>query len=45
MYQTTAGTWINMLMAASLVALLPPLIVFAIGQRFIISGLGRREEC
>lgn len=35
MYQTMAGTWINLLMAASLVSLLPVLLVFAVGQRFV----------
>lgn len=38
MFQTTAGTWINLLMAASLVSLLPPVVVFAVGQRFFRTG-------
>ena len=38
MYQSMAGTWINLLMAASVVALIPVLLVFAAGQRFLRSG-------
>jgi multiple sugar transport system permease protein len=45
MYQTMAGTWINLLMAASLISIIPMLIVFAIGQRHLATGLiaGRRD--
>ena len=39
MYQSMAGTWINLLMAASLTALLPAVVVFAIGQRWMARGL------
>ncbi|MEE9296029.1 MAG: carbohydrate ABC transporter permease [Phycisphaerae bacterium] len=39
MYQTMAGTWINLLMAASLISLVPVVIVFAAGQRYFGSGL------
>jgi multiple sugar transport system permease protein len=38
MYQTMAGTWINLLMAASVIALVPVIIVFVIGQRAISVG-------
>ena len=38
MYQSMAGTWINLLMAASVVALIPVLLVFAAGQRFLRMG-------
>lgn len=40
MYQTMAGTWINLLMAASIVAVAPVLIVYLIGQRYWSPGLG-----
>ena len=39
MYQTMAGTWINLLMAASLISLVPVIIVFAVGQRYFGAGL------
>ena len=39
MYQTMAGTWINLLMAASLISLVPVVIVFAAGQRYFGAGL------
>lgn len=39
MYQTMAGTWINLLMAASLISLVPVVIVFAVGQRYFGAGL------
>ncbi len=33
MYQTMAGTWVNLLMAASLIALVPMVVAFACGFR------------
>lgn len=33
MYQTMAGTWVNLLMAASLIALAPMVVAFAVGFR------------
>lgn len=39
MFQTMAGTWINVLMAATVLAALPPLLLFAVLQRFL-----RRDE-
>lgn len=40
MYQSTAGTWGNLLMAASLIALVPVAIMFVICQRSLMQGLG-----
>ena len=40
MYQSMAGTWANLLMAASIVALVPVLIVFVICERYVMRGLG-----
>jgi len=37
MYQTLAGTWVNLLMAASLMALVPVVLVFAVGQWVLTS--------
>jgi multiple sugar transport system permease protein len=39
MYQSVSGSWVNLLMAASLLALLPVAAVFVIGQRYLVSGL------
>ncbi len=38
MYQTLAGTWINQLMAASLIAVVPTILVMAIGQHWIMAS-------
>jgi len=40
MYQSMAGTWANLLMAASLIALVPVVIVFFLCERQIMRGLG-----
>ena len=40
MYQSLAGTWANLLMAASLIALLPVAVVFLLCERHIMQGLG-----
>lgn len=40
MYQSMAGTWANLLMATSLIALLPVAIVFLLCDRYIMRGLG-----
>ena len=40
MYQSMAGTWANLLMAASLIALVPVVIVFLLAERHIMRGLG-----
>jgi len=42
MYQTMAGTWVNLLMGASLLALVPILVVVAIGQRYLGRGVWTR---
>jgi ABC-type glycerol-3-phosphate transport system permease component len=39
MYQSMAGTWANLLMATSLIALVPVLIVFLLCERYVIRGL------
>ncbi len=40
MYQSMAGTWANLLMATSLIALVPVAIVFLLCERYIMRGLG-----
>lgn len=40
MYQSMAGTWANLLMATSLIALVPVAIVFVLCERHIMRGLG-----
>lgn len=44
MYQSLAGTWANLLMAASLIALVPVVIVFMLCERHVMSGLGVMTE-
>ena len=36
MYQTATGSWINLLMAASLLSLLPLALAFLLGQRYLM---------
>lgn len=40
MYQSMAGTWANQLMAVSLIAMIPVLIVFLLCERHVMRGLG-----
>lgn len=40
MYQSMAGTWANLLMATSLIAMVPVVIVFFVCQRSLMRGLG-----
>ena len=40
MYQSMAGTWANLLMAASVIALIPPVLVFILCERHVMRGLG-----
>ncbi|MCH7808640.1 MAG: carbohydrate ABC transporter permease [Planctomycetes bacterium] len=40
MYQSMAGTWANLLMAVSLVALVPVVVVFLLCDRYVMRGLG-----
>ena len=40
MYQSMAGTWANLLMATSLIAMVPVAIVFLLCQRYLMKGLG-----
>ena len=39
MYQTATGSWINLLMAASLMSLVPLAAVFLLCQRYLMRGL------
>ena len=39
MYQSVEGSWVNLLMAASLVTLLPLAILFFAAQRYFVKGL------
>jgi len=39
MYQTLEGAWVNYLMAASIVALSPLLVIFFLAQRYFVRGL------
>lgn len=40
MYQSQAGTWSNLLMAASIVTLVPVVVVFLSGERWLMRGMG-----
>jgi multiple sugar transport system permease protein len=40
MYQSMAGTWANLLMATSLIALVPVVIVFFLCERYVMRSLG-----
>ena len=40
MLQSMAGTWANLLMAASLISLIPVVVVFFVCERHIMRGLG-----
>ena len=40
MYQSMAGTWANLLMATSLIALVPVVVVFLLCERYLMQGLG-----
>lgn len=38
MYQTASGSWMNLVMAASLASMVPVLVIFAVLQRYLDSG-------
>jgi ABC-type glycerol-3-phosphate transport system permease component len=40
MYQAMEGSWPNLMMAASLIALLPPLVVIFVAQRYLMRNIG-----
>jgi ABC-type glycerol-3-phosphate transport system permease component len=40
MYQAMEGSWANLIMAASLMALLPPLLVVLLTQRYLMGNIG-----
>jgi len=40
MYQSMAGTWANLLMATAVIALVPVTIIFLLGERSMMRGLG-----
>lgn len=42
MYQATEGVWPNLIMAASVVALIPPLVVIVIAQKYLMRSIGVR---
>lgn len=42
MYQATEGVWPNLIMAASLIALVPPLIVLLFAQKHLMRSIGVR---
>ncbi|MCG8408592.1 MAG: carbohydrate ABC transporter permease [Phycisphaerales bacterium] len=44
MYQSMEGSWANLIMAASLIALVPPLIVVLLTQRYLMRNIGVRRE-
>ena len=39
MYQSVEGSWVNYLMAASVVALSPLILIFFLAQRYFVRGL------
>lgn len=41
MYQSMAGTWANQLMAVSLMALVPVVLVFVVCERVLMRGVSR----
>lgn len=44
MYQSQAGTWANLLMAASLIALIPVAVVFLLTERYVMRDLSTFGE-
>lgn len=44
MYQSLSGTWMNLLMAASVVALVPVFVLFVVGEKWLLVGLGVVQE-
>ncbi len=40
MYQSMEGSWANLIMAASLIALLPPLVIVLLTQRYLMRNIG-----
>lgn len=40
MYQAIEGSWANLIMAASLIALLPPFVVILLVQRYLMRSIG-----
>ncbi|MFH1418965.1 MAG: carbohydrate ABC transporter permease [Planctomycetota bacterium] len=40
MFQAMEGSWANLIMAASLIALLPPLVVIVLTQRYLMRNIG-----
>lgn len=43
MYQSMEGSWANLIMAASLIALVPPLVVVLLTQRYLMRNIGVRR--
>ncbi len=44
MYQTLAGTWINLLMAATVISTIPLLAIFLMGQRFFPDAVSPNSD-
>ena len=44
MYQAMEGSWANLIMAASLIALVPPLLVVVLAQRYLMRGIGASPQ-
>jgi ABC-type glycerol-3-phosphate transport system permease component len=44
MYQAMEGSWANLIMAASLIALVPPLLVVLLAQRYLMRGIGASPQ-
>ncbi len=40
MYQSMEGSWANLIMAASLIALVPPLVIVLLTQRYLMRNIG-----
>lgn len=40
MYQMMEGSWANLIMAASIITLVPPLLIVLLTQRYLMRGLG-----
>ena len=38
------GSWANLIMAASLIALVPPLLVVVLAQRYLMRGIGASPQ-
>ncbi len=44
MFQAMEGSWANLIMAASLIAMFPPLVVIVLTQRFLMRNIGAAQR-